>query len=300
MTNSRIKFLTRTITPALIVAVVAAVMLATPGCSKKKADTRPVCYVGGTMYPVMQELAKLYEKKTGQEIRLDKAGSGVLMERIEAQEGTESDDNADLYICHDPYLDKLFARGLGAEGWTIAAITPVIVVQPGNPKGIKTMKDLATTKDLRIVLTDFKHSTLGWMLPTLFAKVGVDFEKEIKPLKSLETHRRGGESANKVMSDTRDVTVVWNAVAHLRKPKVEVIELLPEHLPQPDVKEDMVTSASEKKDYDISTIRVTLSTIKGSKRAEASKKFAEFVVSEEAQKIWKDFGFTQVPVTKEY
>ena len=270
------------------------------GCSKKEPDKRPVCYVGGTMYPVMQKLAKMFKEDTGIEVRLDKAGSGDLMVKIEQQVGKDSDSNADLYVCHDPYLDRLFARGLGEEGWTVAAITPVIVVQPGNPKKIKSLKDLADKKDLKIVLTHFTHSTLGWMLPTLFRKAGVDFEKEIKPLKSLETHRSGGDAANKVKNKNRDVAVVWNAVAHLRKPDVEIIEIPADQMPSKDTEADMVTSATTKIAHDISTIRVTVATVKGSKRAADAKKFLDFVRSKESQKVWKEFGFTEVSPEKEF
>jgi len=265
------------------------------GCGKDAdAEREPdlICFVGGTMLPAMTELASMYEEKTGVKVGLDKAGSGELMTRI------ASGAKADLYVSHDPYLDQLFARGLGSEGWTVAAITPAIVVAPGNPEKVTSFADLANP-DLRVVLTDFNRSTLGHMLPTMFRKAGVDFEAKIKNGQHVKTFRSGGKAANTVAAKDNDVAVVWNAVAHLLKPKIDVVEISKEHLPAPGVQADTVTSATGTI-CDISTIRVTIATVKASPKKGEARKFAEFVTSPEAREVWRKMGFTMVKVKKEH
>ncbi|MEA2012870.1 MAG: substrate-binding domain-containing protein, partial [Verrucomicrobiota bacterium] len=101
------------------------------------AQEKPlICHIGGTMRPVVAKLAKLYEKKTGQRIEINAAGSGELLAYIENQQ------HGDLYVCHDPFLDILMKKfHMGVDGWLMAELTPVIVVQKGNPKNIKGIMD---------------------------------------------------------------------------------------------------------------------------------------------------------------
>ena len=139
----------RTIVSAACLVLAGAL---SAGCGKNNSGQsqagKPLhCYVGGTMLPAMEKIARLYEAQTGQKVELDSADSGELMIRIQTQEV------GDLYVSHDPFLDMLMAKGLGRQSWTMAVVTPVIVVPKGNPKGIKSVKDLARP-GLKLALTD--------------------------------------------------------------------------------------------------------------------------------------------------
>jgi len=271
--------------------IVAGMMLA--GCGEKDEDTL-VFYVGGTMQPAMAELAKIYTDRTGQAIEIDKSGSGVLLGRIRLEK------SADVFICHDPFLDELMENKkgqLGVDAWRVSQITPVIVVQPGNPKGIKTIGDLAG-KGIKVVVTDLDYSTCGHMLATMFEKDGVDIVQEEKRIflrkdgveKEITTFRSGSRTCDTVKNRKFDAAIVWNAVAHLRGDAVQVISI-GKHLPIAGV--DTITSATEKI-RDLGRISVTVATLKCSKKLKAARKFAEFIASEEAQKTFAEFGFTDV------
>lgn len=249
--------------------------------SSKKAEVAPlICHVGGTMRPVMEELGKLYEKETGQKTEINSAGSGELLAHIEMQK------EGDIYVCHDPFLDVLMAKGLGNDGWVMAELTPVIIVQKGNPKKIQSIQDL-TRKDVELFLTDYELSSLGRMLPTIFAKAGIDFEKLNKE-KRIETNKSGGYAANMVKMKNTDAAIVWNAVAFLRKDAVDIVSIDPV-LPEPYV--DTVTSATGKT-YKLTPLRVTIATLKCSKQSEKAAKFAEWLVSDASSKVFQDFGYT--------
>ena len=76
----------------------------------------------------------------------------------------------------DPFIDILMQKWkLGVDGWLLAELTPVIVVQKGNPKKVHDIKDL-TREDVRLILTDYKLSSLGRMMSTIFGKADIDFE----------------------------------------------------------------------------------------------------------------------------
>jgi molybdate transport system substrate-binding protein len=241
------------------------------------------------MKPAFDEIVARYEKRTGAKVEINSADSGQLLAFIEGQK------EGDLYVCHDPFVDLLMDRGLGEDAWTIAALTPVLVVRKGNPKGIRDVTEL-TRDDLAVALTDYEHSTLGYVLPVIFRKAGVDFEK-LKTRTNLQTFRQGSQAANVVVTGNADVAVVWNAVAFLRRRDLDTIPIEARLLPTPGV--DAITSAT-KKIHDLGQIRVTIATLKCSGDPAAAARFAEFAASEEAATVFRDFGYTAAAPRREY
>ena len=253
----------------LIAVVFLVAVVGAAGCGGEVEHEKPlVCHVGGTMRPVMQKLAQIYEDATGQKVEINSAGSGELLAHIELQK------EGDLYVCHDPFLDILMKKfKMGVDGWVLAELTPVIVVRKGNPKKIKGLQDL-TRPDVDLWLTDYKRSSLGRMLKTIFTKAGIDFEK-LNRDKKISMHKSGGHVANVVKTGNADAAVVWNAVAHLRLDGLDIV-------------------------YSLAPVCVTLATLKCAREPEAAREFAEFVASPESAKVFKDFGFTMRRAGKKY
>ncbi len=274
--------------PVLVFVVLSVVF----GCrDEEPSATEPlICHVGGTMRPVMLHLAETYEAETGRPVEVNSAGSGELLAHIELQE------TGDLYVCHDPFLDILMKKvGMGVDGWTVAELTPVIVVAEGNPKNIQGLADLARD-DVDLALTDFEHSTLGHMLPTIFRTVGIDVRELVKQ-KDVQINKSGGYVANLVKTGNADAAMVWNAVGRLREDALDVVEIPSEHLPTPGV--DTLTSATGKA-YALTPVRVTLATLTCARQPEAAQAFAEFVSSDRGAKAFAEFGFTVRPAAKGY
>jgi len=263
------------------------------GCSDSDRSSSPGplrCHVGGTMWPVMKHLARIYEAETGQAVEINSAGSGELLAYIELQ--TEGD----LYVCHDPFLDILMKKfKMGVDGWVLAELTPVIVVQKGNPKNIASLGDL-TRPDVEVALTDYERSTLGRMLKTIFGKAGIDLDQLNKD-KKIATNKSGGHVANLVTTGNADAAMCWRAVARLRLDDLDVVPIPEEHLPTPGV--DAVTSATGNA-YPLTPVRVTVATLTCAAQPEAAGKFAEFVASDRAGKVLKSFGFTIIAPGKMY
>jgi accessory colonization factor AcfC len=250
----------------------------------KSAEMKPlICHIGGTMRPIIAKLASEYEKETGQKVEINSAGSGELLAHIEMQK------EGDLYVCHAPFMDILMHKGLGVDGWVIGELYPVIIVQKGNPKKIETLEDL-TRKDVDLFLTDYKLSTLGRMMSTIFGKAGIDFD-ELNKKKRIETNKSGGYVANIVKTKNADAGIVWNVVAKLRGDGLDTIEI-DKYLPVPGV--DMVTSATGKS-YPLTPVRVSISTLKCSKQAAAAAKFAKYLTSAKFAKVFQDAGYRMNP-----
>ncbi len=249
-----------------------------------------ICHVGGTMRPVLEKLAEDYEAQTGRKIEINAAGSGELLAHIEMQKF------GDVYVCHDPFLDILMQKKLGVDGWTIAELTPVIIVQKGNPKNVHGLKDLSRD-DVSVILTDYKLSTLGRMLPTIFGKAGIDFA-ELNEKKKIITNKSGSYAANYVQMKNADVGMVWRAVQALREDDLDAVEIT-EHLPIPFV--DTVTSATDKK-YRLTPVRVTVASLTCAGDKDAAADFAQWLTSTDVARILAEYGFTIDPkiIKKEY
>lgn len=248
-----------------------------------------ICHVGGTMQPVMKHIAKLYENETGVKVEINSAGSGELLAHI------KSSQNGDVYVSHDPFIDILMNKWkLGNDGWHVANLEPVIVVQKGNPKNIKSLKDLQRD-DVKVILTDYKLSSLGQMLSTIFSKAGIDFD-EFNKSKKIITNKSGGYSANYVKMGNADVSIVWNAVWKLREDALDFISIK-DCLPVPYI--DAITSASGVR-HKLMPMRVTVASLKCSKRLEEAEKFSEFVASDKINKIFKEYKYSITDTKKLY
>jgi molybdate transport system substrate-binding protein len=268
--------------PVIVLALAAAIGIAVliwPNTAT--TGGRPLlCYVGGTMTPVFNEMAAAYEKSTGRKVDVTSADSGELLATIEMpnQEG-------DLYVAHDPFMDIAMRKGLGVNAWCLAELYPVMVVKKGNPKNIRTVADLMRP-DVRVYLTDYEHSTLGQILPVIFKRVGVDFA-EFNRLKSPPTHRSGSWVANQIIMDAADAALVWQVVARLREKDLDAIPL-GEALPRPGV--DAITSATGKT-YEVAPVKVAIVSLACSKRSRDIDGFVAFVVSGAGRAIFEKNGF---------
>jgi molybdate transport system substrate-binding protein len=159
----------------------------------------------------------------------------------------------------------------------------VIVVQKGNPKKISGLRDLARP-GLRVVLTHQEYSTTGQLVSRMTDKAGIDLGSNV-----VSRTRGGGAAANAVMLGTADAAVVWDAVAYLRRDKLDSVPL------EPDVKlkrgVDAVTTATFKR-IEMDYIRVTMASLSVSSQPEAASRFGDFVASEKNADVWKKFGFS--------
>jgi len=239
-------------------------------------------HVGGTMRPAMEELCKLFTAETGIRTEMNYNDSGALITAIEtARKG-------DACVVHDPFGAAMEKKGLAARTYTVAALTPVIVVKKGNPLQIRGVKDLAR-KDVKVALTDALYSTGGHVVDVVFRKAGLT---EAMGAKDIVRARSGGEVANAVKLGTVDAAIVWNAVAFARKADLDVVALDPAVLP--DARADAVTSATYGP-IDMSVIRVTLTTLKTAAHPDAVRRLAEFVVSKRGQAVFAKYGFSPAP-----
>lgn len=274
----------RTCCTSILAAALLAALPLMAGCGGgQEAAEEPLrCYIGGTMRPAMEELARAYQDETGRRIELDFGDSGSNL--IKA----ETTGRGDLYVAHDPFHASLVLKGLGAGGWVVATLQPVIAVPKGNPKNIQGLKGLAQP-GLRLILTDAMYSTAGHLVTRMLAKAGLTEAVE----KNVATRtRQGGEAANAVIIGHADATIVWNAVVFLRREKLDAVPIEPEFRLQPGV--DAVTSPTFGH-IDMGVVKVTIDVLNSSRRPQEARAFAEYAASDKTQEVWQRLGYSPPP-----
>ncbi len=199
-----------------MVAASALALALAGGCGRPEAEPLLV-YCGNSMRTSMEELAPIFGAEKGVEVEITYNDSGTLLAMI------EETGKGDLYVCHDPFGGAAEVRGLASKSYTIAYLVPVIAVARGNPKGIKSFKDLLRP-ELKVGITSRQYSSCGHIVSFMLEKAGLaeEFKKQNKP--TLES-RTGGEVGNALKLGTIDAGIIWDAVAYRYRDLVETIPI---------------------------------------------------------------------------
>jgi ABC-type molybdate transport system substrate-binding protein len=110
--------------------------------------------------------------------------------------------------------------------------------------------------------------------------------------KDITRARDGGSMANAVKLGSLDAAIVWNAVVFSRREALDAVPIEPSLLPVADV--DAVTTATYGT-IDMSSTKVQVMTLKGSRHIEAARKLVELVNSERGRLVFAKRGFSAAP-----
>ena len=174
----------------------------------------------------------------------------------------------DILITHDPFLDHVRDANALADSVHVGFVAPVLAVQKGNPKGIKSIEDL-TREGLKVGLTDPKFSTCGEMVYALLEKKGI---KEAV-LKNVDTRLTKGHSTLGTWMEMQavDAVIMWNGVANTFKDSLEIV-------PTPY-------------EYD-EEIRVHVIGLNYTKHGDAMKKFFE-LIRKKGPAVFAEYGYVK-------
>jgi len=193
------------------------VLTAGAGCSKKGTDAKQnglVVLCGSSFVEPTEELCSQFAAETGIEIVTTVAGSEDFLPLVKAGR------MGDVLVTHDPYLDYVRDANALAEHVRVGFVAPVLAVQKGNPKGLKSIEDL-TGDGLKVALSDPKYSTCGELVFALLEKKGI---KEAV-MKNIENRLTKGHSKLGIFLKTQavDAVMMWNGVAHTFRDSLEVV-----------------------------------------------------------------------------
>ncbi|UCD28285.1 MAG: substrate-binding domain-containing protein [Planctomycetota bacterium] len=231
-----------------IIAVTIVILLA--GCDSDKTTIQDnkelVLLCGSSFVPPSNELVEQFTAETGIEIVTTTAGSEDFLPLVKAGQ------KGDILITHDPYLDYVREADALAGNVQVGFVAPVLAVQKGNPKKLKSINDL-TTAGLKVALTDPQYSTCGEMVFKLLENKGIkDAVMQNVGNRLTKGHPTLG---NYLKTDAVDAVIMWNGVANTFRDDLDVV----------------------KTPYEYDTeIRVHVIGLNYSKHAELVKRFMDF------------------------
>jgi len=244
------------------------VALGLAGGCKRGADSagqarelRVLC--GSSMAAPAQKVAALFETNCHARALLDFGGSETLLPRI------LTGAPGDVFICHDPFEQKVKDAGHWAGSAVVGQLAPVLLVRPGNPHQVKSVADLARP-GLKVGIGDPRYSTCGEMFVKLLEQKGLREQVFKQVVLQGRTH---AEIANGLILGSLDAVVVWNFVARLYAGKVE---LVPTHDVYP-------------------RINVTVVGLKRSANPQLRDAFLEFCRGKPVQAIFVEAGYVVTP-----
>ncbi len=249
-------------------ALALAMLCLAAACRRKTAETETEAkqglhiLCGAGIRPAMEALKSGFEAAEGCELRVTYAGSGTLYGKLQAGVA------ADLYLPGDIwYIEKAQAEKRVEGHGTVAWFVPVIAVRKGNPKGIKSIEDLAKD-ELAVGLGKTDACAIGNVTRTLFEAAGI--ADKVKPdYEALTVNRL----ANQLKMEALDAAIIWDATARQYPDTIDTVAIA---------------------DANFHAVPLAVGTLTGAAEKELCGKFIEYATGEAGAKSFRDNGY-QVP-----
>lgn len=194
--------MTRLSTLALLLSLAMGLLGA--GCQKKgstAAKRSLLVHCAASLKVPVEAVARDYEQKEGVEVRLQFGASQTLLAGIEVSH------TGDLYLpADDSYFAAAREKKLVTTTVPMATQTAVLITAKGNPKGVKTMADLARP-EVRLAVASSGATAIGKLL---LQTLGTNWDSLAK--KAVMTAATVTEAANAVKADGADATFIWDSM----------------------------------------------------------------------------------------
>lgn len=224
-------------------------------------------FAGAASKPALEQLAKVYEAKTGVKVDITFGGSGAVLTQFSQEQ------YGDVYVPgSDDFMDRAEEKqAVIPETRTVLVyLVPMICVAKSNPHGIEALSDLAQ-EGLRVVIGDVKAVCLGEIGRKMLESEGL-WDK-VEP-RIISYAGNCEDVLNTLLLGESDAVIGWDAWPRQQPEKVEGIPL-PEKIARPR--------------------NIPASVIKWSKQRDAAEAFIAFLTGEEAQATFDEHGYTLKP-----
>ena len=245
---------------AAVIIIAATTLLC--GCgtkSSEKLQTKELLlYCGAGIRPPVDELIEVFERLNGIKIVTDYAGSEMLLSKIKVSH------RGDLYMPGDEYyIEQAAGKGFILSQRPVCYFVPVILVQKGNPKNIRSLQDLLPS-GLKLGLGDLNACAIGRATREILAKNNIPWDAIQKNVAFLSL--TVNELGMQIQTRSLDAVIVWDAIARYYSNYGQEIPIPAEN-------------------NVISTVDIGVLTF--TKNRLSAEKFMEFAASEQGRAIFK-------------
>ncbi|MFN3479146.1 MAG: molybdate ABC transporter substrate-binding protein [Thermodesulfovibrionales bacterium] len=247
--------------------ILLLVFVCMTGVSMVWAEERLMVFAGAASKPPTEEAAKEFEKKTGVKVDLVFGGSGYVMSQmILGKKG-------DIYFPgSSDYMELAKKKGVvfpETERYVVYLV-PAINVQKGNPKNIKSLKDL-TRPGLKVAIANPEGVCVGAYAVEIIEK-NFSPEEKAQFKKNLINYTESCEkTATAISLKAADAVIGWRVFHYWDPERIETIPL--------------------KKSEIIRIGYIPIAISRYTKNRELAWKFIDFILSEEGKAIYRKYNY---------
>lgn len=228
-------------------------------------------FVGAASKPATEEAVKLFKKQTGVAVDVSFGGSGfVLSQMVLARLG-------DIYFPgSSDYMEKAKKQGhvFAATEKIVVYLVPAINVQRGNPKNIKTLKDL-TRPGIRVAIANPQGVCVGLYAVEIMEKNFSQEEKQNFQRNLVNYTGSCSKTASAISLNTVDAVIGWRVFEHWDPARIETIPL----------KASEITR--------VGYIPIAISTF--TKQRQLAQQFIDFMMADEVKAIFRKYKYFMSP-----
>jgi molybdate transport system substrate-binding protein len=228
-------------------------------------------FAGAASKPPTEEIAKLFEQKTGTKVEVVFGGSGFVLSQMRLSK------QGDVYFPGSSDFMEV-AKKQGAvfpeTERQVVYLVPAINVQKGNPKGIQSLKDLCTP-GIRVAIANPETVCVGLYAVELIERQFRPAEKEAFRKNLLNYTESCEKTATAVSLRTVDAVIGWSVFEHWDPARIDTIPLKPDQISR------------------VGYIPIAISAF--TKDRAKAQSFLDFVLSAEGRAIFAKFHYFATP-----
>lgn len=212
--------------------------------------------------PAIKEAASLFAAETGIAVDCSFGGTGALLNQVRMEHF------GDLFVpASDDFMDKAEKEALvdATSRRVLCWLLPVICVAKGNPKQIRTLKDLAQP-GLRVAMADPKAATIGGIAKAAMEAAGVY-----------------GDVSKRIITFATDVQ---NSISLLRLNEVDAAFAY-------DVSQRQAADAFDAVPIEGATaITIPVAVVSFSKQKDVAQRFVDYLAGPKGRAVFARHGYT--------
>jgi len=236
------------------------------GCGADRVDAGEslTVFCGSASKPAMEEIAAAFEEETGIAAELIFGGSGTLLAQLELT------GKGEIYLPGSPdYIIKGEKRGLlvPKSDRIVAYLVPAMITPAENPAGIESLEDLARP-GVRVGIGNPETVCLGLYAVELLAT-----NELLEPVfANVVTFGSScSKTANLASMGQVDAILGWRVFHHWNPSRMKYVPIAPDRIPR------------------VSYIPISIPAC--TKDVELSRRFIDFVLSEEGLQHYRKYGY---------
>ena len=221
-------------------------------------------FCGAASKPPMEECAAAFEKKTNIKVEVQFGGSGAMLSALKMSK------RGDIFIPGAPdYMVKAEREGVvdPKKVKILAYLVPAILVQKGNPKGIRSLEDLAR-RGITVGIGNPEAVCVG-----LYAVEVLNYSGLLEKVgKNIIVHAESCEKTAALIAMKKvDAILGWREFSKWNPEAIEAVLIAPDKIPR------------------LAYIPAGVCTT--SKDPERAWRFIEFLASLDGQRIFAKWGY---------